>query len=498
MATETLPPTKVIIIGAGFSGVTMACNLQMQLHLTDYCVYDRNSEIGGVWYTNKYPGCGVDIPGFCYHLSFAPKPVFSRLYPPQEEIRAYINSVASQFGVHQHFTGFLDWTGCQWNDTTREWTVDLRDVASHKRYRQTCRFLVSCVGGLTNPREPRFPGMDRFQGPIMHTAKWDQAVDFRGKRVSIIGSGASAAQLVPALAGTPSSIKQIVRTPEHLVPSRDYALSYTAQLLLRWTPGLWLLIRTLIFIYMEVTFFYFRASGLGKIGRDLSEKQSIDHVRRSAPRKYWPLLIPKYRFGCRRRIFDKAYTAALRRSDVELIRGSVAQITESSIILDNGRKIEVDIIVLATGFDLSQYDTRVQGSHGKTRDDHWLEAKHKSTFKSISMHGFPNFFFILGPNSGRLHTSTLLSIEWHSDYVTRVISPIIGRESAMVQVKAASEREYQERLLNALDHTVHDGSCGSNFIDKKTGSNWFVYPWTSFHMWFETKWDMLADWQYDM
>jgi hypothetical protein len=189
----------------------------------------------GVSQTIEDPGCSVDIPGFCYHLSFAEKPVFTRLYPPQEEIQAYLTSVARHFSVHEHFTGCLDWIGCQWDDTTREWVVELRDVISDQRYLQRCRVLVSCVGGLTNPYEPSFPGRTQFRGPIMHTAKWDQTIDFRGKRVIVIGNGgtktsadvfvlktpvltcflASAAQLIPALVGEPFSIQQIVRVSDH-------------------------------------------------------------------------------------------------------------------------------------------------------------------------------------------------------------------------------------------------------------------------------------------
>ncbi|KAF5696560.1 flavin-binding monooxygenase [Fusarium globosum] len=497
MATKSLPPTKVIIIGAGFSGVTMACNLQLHLGIDDYCIYDRSPQIGGAWYANTYPGCAVDIPGFCYTLSFAPKPMFSHLYPQQSDILAYINSVARHFGVRTHFTGSMEWRGCEWDESAQRWIVHIEDLASEQRYKQECRILVSCVGGLTNPREVTFPGLRNFQGTIMHTARWDHTTDFSGKRVVVIGSGASAAQLIPALAGTPASITQIVRTPEYLVPSRDYVLSRPAQLLLYWIPGMWLLIRTLIFLYMEVTFLYFQVSKIGEKGRRMYEKQSLDYIRKSMPDHYWPFLVPKYRFGCRRRIFDKAYTAALHRPDVQLVRGDVAEVRESSIIVRGGSKIEADIIVLATGFDLSHYDTHVQGIGGKTRKDHWNEQGHKSTFKSVAMHGFPNFFFVLGPNSGRLHTSTLMSIEWHSEYITKVIKPVTDGHSGVVQVQAESEKDYQKKLLHALDYTVHDGSCSSNLIDKKTGKNWVVYPWSSFYLWYETKWDTLEDWEYD-
>ncbi|KAM0665941.1 hypothetical protein ACQRIU_005285 [Beauveria bassiana] len=175
-----------------------------------------------------------------------------------------------------------------------------------------------------------------------------------------------------------------------------------------------------------------------------------------------------------RRIFNKAYTAALHRSDVDVVRGHVTQVQEFSVVLNQGQEIDADIIVFATGFETSQYDTPMQGSGGETRLNHWKKRGHKSTYKSVAMSGFPNMFFVLGPNSGRLHTSTLLSIEWHSEYITRVIKPIIiGNKGGTVQVRARDENIYQARLLEALKYTVHDASCSSILIDKETGTNCF-------------------------
>ncbi|KGQ03700.1 putative monooxygenase [Beauveria bassiana D1-5] len=453
-----LAPTTVVIIGAGFAGICMASTLQLRLSVYDYCIYDRNADIGGVWYKNTYPGCAVDIPGFCYSLSFGPRPNYSRMYPPQREILEYLDSVARHFGVHQHFTGSRDWTGSSWNDGDQEWTIELQDVSSGQRYIQRCQFLISCVGGLTNPRQVLLPGMDCFRGAIMHTARWDHEVKFDDKRVVVIGNGASAAQLIPALAGTPSHITQVMRTPEYLVPSSDRTLSRVAQLLLRWMPGPWLVIRMLIFIYMEMTLLFFQKSKVGEIGRKISEQESLAHMRESTPS---------------RRIFNKAYTAALHRPDVDVVRGHVTQVQEFSVVLNQGQEIDADIIVFATGFETSQYDTPMQGSGGETRLNHWKKRGHKSTYKSVAMSGFPNMFFVLGPNSGRLHTSTLLSIEWHSEYITRVIKPIIiGNKGGTVQVRARDENMYQARLLEALKYTVHDASCSS------------------------VKWDALKAWQY--
>ncbi|KAM3476310.1 hypothetical protein MY8738_007014 [Beauveria namnaoensis] len=432
-----LAPTTVVIIGAGFAGICMASTLQLRLSVYDYCIYDRNADIGG------------------------------------REILEYLDSVARHFGVHQHFTGSRDWTGSSWNDGDQEWTIELQDVTSGQRYIQRCQFLISCVGGLTNPRQVLLPGMDCFRGAILHTARWDHEVKFDDKRVVVIGNGASAAQLIPALAGTPSQITQVMRTPEYLIPSSDRTFSRVAQLLLRCMPGPWLVIRMLIFIYMEMTFLFFQKSKVGEIGRKISEQESLAHMRESTPKILVHLNAELSLRVQGRRIFNKAYTAALHRSDVDVVRGHVTQVQEFSVVLNQGQEIDADIIVFATGFETSQYDTPMQGSGGETRLNHWKKRGHKSTYKSVAMSGFPNMFFVLGPNSGRLHTSTLLSIEWHSEYITRVIKPIIiGNKGGTVQVRARDENIYQARLLEALKYTVHDASCSSILIDKETGTNW--------------------------
>ncbi|PTU22056.1 hypothetical protein P175DRAFT_0508923 [Aspergillus ochraceoroseus IBT 24754] len=416
MDLPSRPPCRVIIIGGGVSGIAMACQLKSVYNLEDYCIYDRQAGLGGCWWANTYPGCAVDIPGFCYSFSFAPNPDFTQTFPPQAEILHYLSTVATQYGVDQHFMGQVEWTGATWQEKTQTWVVSFRDLETKQWFVQECQILVSAVGGLVNPQELKVPGAERFQGHIIHTARWDHGVDLTDKRVAVIGNGASAAQLVPAIIHQAKSVTQFMRTPHHIVKATNHQISPGWRETFRRVPLLLYLIRLALFLYMEITWFRFQNNRLGRIGRASVEKKSREYVESTAPEVYWGSLIPEYEFGCKRRIFDRGYLATLHESNMRLTEDPIAEITSNSIITRSGEEMSVDAILLANGFALSQYDVRIQGRQGKTREQHWKQHGHKTTFKTIAMHGFPNFFYILGPNSGRLYTSTIQIIESGNGY----------------------------------------------------------------------------------
>ncbi|KAL2808311.1 hypothetical protein BJX63DRAFT_424697 [Aspergillus granulosus] len=496
MATPSRPPCRVIIIGGGVSGIAMACRLKRDYNLDNYHIYDRQSGLGGTWWANTYPGCAVDIPGFCYSFSFAPNPDFTQMFPPQAEILAYLSNVVKQHRIDQHFTGEVEWTGATWSDQTQTWTVSFQDIQSKQAFTQKCQILISAVGGLVNPQELRIPGAETFQGEIIHTARWKEGVDLTNKHVAVIGNGASAAQLVPAVAHQAKSVTQFMRSPHHIVEATNYQISPEWREVLRRIPLLLYLIRLFLFLYVEITWFRFQNNWLGKVGRKSVENKSMKYVRDTAPKSYWDLLIPKYEFGCRRRIFDRGYLASLSKPNVRLTDDSIVEIKSNSVITRSGGEIYVDTILLANGFALTHYDVPIQGRNGKSRDQHWEKYGHKATFKSIAMHGFPNFFYILGPNSGRLYTSTIQIIESEVEMVLKAIQPVLHHQAASVDVKAEREKEYDVQLHAAIENTVHSSLCGSYFIDKSTDKNWFVYPWNSFHLWFSTYWAPASDWEY--
>ncbi|KAJ5177692.1 FAD/NAD(P)-binding domain-containing protein [Penicillium coprophilum] len=516
------PPSSVIIIGGGFSGLAMACQLQRTLDLDDYVIYDRNSGIGGTWWANT---CSfIPPPEFSLCLSSANRDLCAMEQIQDVELMFrgfaivfhYMHRVASHYGVSDHFTGNTEWEGADWQDEKQLWLVRLKDLQTGDQFTQECRILISGVGALVNPRTMDVEGSETFQGSIIHTAQWQHSVDLRDKHVSgeySDSSIASALQLVPEIAKEAKSVTQFMRSPQHLVESSNYAISPFWRFMFRYFPITLYLARFVMFIYMEESFLHSQPSRPGRLSRANSERQSREYVQRTAPKKYWDLLTPTFDFGCRvgistsllsactetilqRRIFDRAYAASLHQDNLTLTNDPIVKIKPTAIVTGSKEEVYTDVIVLATGFDLSQYDIEIKGRHGKTREQHWQEAEGKATFKTVAMSGFPNFFYILGPNSGRIYTSTLAMIESQVDLVINAIRPIILRHASSVEVRTGRDKQYQDSLNHALDNTIYNRSCSGYFFDEGTGKNWFIYPWDSVHLWWEMYWNAEAGWEY--
>ncbi|PYH75266.1 flavin-containing monooxygenase [Aspergillus vadensis CBS 113365] len=491
--------SKVIIVGAGFSGLAMACQLKRELKCDDFVIYDRDDGFGGTWLANKYPGCGVDIPAAFYSLSFAPNPNFSNFFPKRDEVLHYINNVVSKYDLSRHLVGNTEWIGASWQDDDKTWLVKLRSTSSGKEYTQRCNILVSAVGALTNPNSLNVPGVDRFQGDIIHTARWDQSVSLRDKNVIVLGNGASATQLIPAVAKDARSITQFMRSKQYFLPGgSNVAIDPFWQTIFRYVPCVLLAVRFLIFLYLETSTLQFNLTKTGANMRRETAEISERYVKENAPEKYWPLLLADYQVGCKRRVFDhEGYIFTLNRDNVRLTDDEVIALNERSISTKSGAKYPADVIVLANGFSLTQYDTELCGRGGRSRQEYWKEAGHITAYHSIGMSDFPNFFYILGPNSGRGHTSAVLSIENYTDLIIRIIRPIIAGSAVSVEPDMLSENAYNERLQAALKNTVFNNTCRSWFIDPKTGYNWVIYPWSSFYMWWTTHIAGLEGWVYE-
>ncbi|PLB48509.1 FAD/NAD(P)-binding domain-containing protein [Aspergillus steynii IBT 23096] len=498
--SKTLPPKKVIVVGGGFSGLAMACQLKQNLRCDDFVVYDRGSGYGGTWRANTYPGCGVDIPAVLYSLSFAPNPDFTNLFPKQSEVLNYIDGVVSQLNLSRHLVGNTNWIGGYWNENTKTWSVKLRDLKTGQEYFQTCSVLISAVGALTDPMPFNAAGKDRFTGEIIHTARWDHSVSLRDKNIVVIGNGASATQVVPTIAEEARSITQFIRSPQYFLPGGGNTdITPLWQMAFRYIPGVLFLLRLLTFLYLETSTPQFNLTDTGAKMRKQTSDISTSYIKESAPEKYWPLLMPKSEVGCKRRVFDHSgYVPSLQRDNVHLTNDPVESLHERSVSTKSGTEYPADVIVLANGFSLTQFDADLRGRHGRTRTEHWKDMGYIEAFNTIGMSGFPNFFYILGPNSGRGHTSVVHSIENYAGLITRVIKPIITGSALCVEPKLQSEKVYNEKVQNALSKTVFTDSCNSWYIDSKTGRNWVVYPWSSFYMLWTTQMAGLGDWYYEV
>ncbi|GLA40013.1 hypothetical protein AnigIFM63309_007618 [Aspergillus niger] len=441
----------------------MACQLKRELKCDDFVIYDRDAGFGGTWLANKYPGCGVDIPAAFYSLSFAPNPDFSNFFPKRDEVLQYINNVVMEYDLSRHLVGNTEWIGASWQDNDNTWLVSLRNVTTGEEYTQRCNILISAVGALTNPNPLNVPGVDRFQGDIIHTARWDQNVSLRDKNVIVLGNGASATQLVPAVAEDVRSITQFMRSKQYFLPGgNNTTISPIWQNIFRYVPGVLLVVRFLIFLYLETSTPQFNLTKTGAEMRRETAAISERYVKENAPEKYWPLLLADYQVGCKRRVFDHdGYISTLNRDNVRLTDDEVIALNERSVSTKSGATYPADVIVLASGFSLTQYDTDLCGRRGRSRQESWKGAGYIKAYESIGMSEFPNFFYILGPNSGRGHTSAVFSIENYTDLIIRVIKPIIAGSAVSVEPDMSSEKAYNERLQAALRNTVFNNTCRS-------------------------------------
>ncbi|KAL4784190.1 hypothetical protein BJX76DRAFT_347993 [Aspergillus varians] len=490
--------SQVVIIGAGFSGLTIACQLQDKLKEFDYTIYERSKEVGGTWSANKYPGCAVDIPAALYSLSFAPHPGFSKLCPSQTEVLDYFYEVANRYRVLEHVVCQTEWEGAAWQESSQTWIVRMRDLVSGTVFRHECKILVSAVGALVNPNPFDLPGVDSFRGEIVHTARWPEDLSLRGKDVVVVGNGASAAQVIPAVIHETKSITQFIRTPQYYVPNDNLDINAFWRAVFRWIPGFLLLFRFLLFLYLETAMAMIGLGEQGSRSRLVAASKSKAYMTGSAPEKYWSLLVPEYEIGCKRRIFDKAkYIPCLQDDKLHLTDDAIVSIGEYSIVTRSGRSYPADTIVLATGFSLTHWNVEVRGRGSRSRDEHWKEFGYIEAYQSIAMNEFPNFFYILGPNCGRAHTSTLFAIESFTHLILRVIRPVLEGRASAVEPKQDSERRYNHLLHSAIEKTVFTDTCGTYFNDRQTGRNWFIYPWSSLQMWYSTHWAGLDDWSYD-
>ncbi|KAK4862969.1 hypothetical protein LT330_010680 [Penicillium expansum] len=511
------PFVQVIVIGAGFSGLAMGCQLKKELKCEDFVIYDQMPKPGGTWWSNQC--CGVDIPAVFYSLSFAPNPHFSKVFPKQDEILGYFNLVAAEHDVSRHIKCKVQWEEGHWIEETSTWQVRLRDLSTGMLFQQECKILVSAVGGLSIPKTMNIKGADVFEGDIVHTAQWNHDVCLRDKNVVVIGNGSSASQLIPSVVDEAKTITQFMRTPQHYMPSENIPISLFLRKVFQHIPSLLWLLRAAVFAYLETSGPQFNITTKGEYLRKKASETSRKYVQANAPEEYWPLLIPTFDLGCKvrheipaqvyssimsnpslkRRVFDNdRYIPCLHRANVHLTADPIVAIQPRSVLTESGKAYPADTIVLATGFTTAQFDAKLFGRNGRSRENHWKEFGSKSAFKTVAMANFPNFFYILGPHSGRGHTSTIFAAESFVHLVIRVIKDVVNGHTRSVEIRPSSERSFHEHILKALDKTVYTDKCGSWYIDQKTGKNWFIYPWDSFTMWYSTHMDGMEDWVYEL
>lgn len=500
MATKERAPSysRVACIGAGLAGIALGVQLKRWYNLDDIQLFERNDDLGGTWYVNSYPGCACDIPSALYSYSFAPNPNWTMLMPPYKEIKNYVDTVVDAYNLRNKITFSAEVYRSIWQEDKRTWLLYLRDVKTGHEFTHECQILFSAIGGLSEPRPCDIPGASSFKGAIFHSAKWNHDVDLTGKNVVIIGNGCTAAQIVPAIVNKVKSVTQVIRTQHWVVPAHNFTYNTFLKWVFRNIPFAMLLHRFTIFLIAENGWRLFPMTNSAARLRQRRRRNVEKYMKETAPAKYHDLLIPKFEIGCKRRIFDCGYLESLNNEKVLLTDAKTQEIVPEGLKTSKGL-IPADVIVLATGFKTNSTEfLDVRGRNGKMVSQHWTEFGGPEGYNCSVMHGFPNFFLLLGPNSITGHTSAIMAIENSINYAFRILKPIFQEEATTVEIKKEAEDSYVSWMQSALQNTVWNTGCQSWYVSANKQWNAMAYPRSQLHYWYRSLFPVWTDWNIEM
>jgi cation diffusion facilitator CzcD-associated flavoprotein CzcO len=458
---------SVAIIGAGFGGLGMAIRLREE-GVEDFVVLERDTDVGGTWWANTYPGCQCDIPSHLYSFSFAPNPDWTRTYPKQPELRDYLRRTAERFGVYEKVRLGCRVDAAAWDEDAGLWRLDTTDGAL------TADVVVAAPGPLSEPSIPDLPGLDTFPGPTFHTARWDAGVDLRGKRVAVVGTGASAIQVVPEIQPDVEHLDVFQRTPPWVVPHRDRPITGVERRLYRAVPALQRLARGFVYWSRELL-----VPGLTRNPRlmQLPERLARRHIATQvADPELRRKVTPDYEIGCKRILPSNKWYPALSQPNVDLVTGSIAEVRPEGLVTDDGVLHEADVIIFATGFYVTDIPLAklVRGRGGRLLADRWEGSP--QAYRGTTIAGYPNMFFLVGPNTGLGHNSIVYMIESQLAYVLDALRTMRREGAATLEVRPEAQEQFNASIQRRMPPTVWSrGGCSSWYIDAQ-GRNTTIWP----------------------
>lgn len=474
----------VVIIGAGISGMCTAIDLIRRNKCENFIILEKSSSVGGTWHDNKYPGARCDVCSLLYSFSFEQKSDWSRLYPGQEEIEDYLQSVARKYGLYKYIRFNTEVDHARWDDSKKKWTTKVKvsgnkDQEFGEGYEITSDYLVSAVGQLNLPRYPDIPGINDFQGKKMHSARWDWSYNMERKRIGVIGNGATAIQIIPEVAKYAKSVTVFQRTPNWIVPRMDSDVSSTQKTLYKYAPALRHRVRALMMDFRET--FFDAVTNADSDFAQLVREQTAEAMKRDLPNQpeLWKILTPNYNPGCKRVLLSDDYYQALNRNNVFLETRKINGITESGIELADGHHEEFDLIVFATGFRTVEFmhPMKIIGANGREINEIWRDGA--QAYFGITVEDLPNFSMLYGPNTNLGHNSIILMIESQSKYINAMIAEVLkartrGKSLAITPRKdvVKAHNEWMQSVLN--ESSFADSRCSSWYKTKegKITNNW--------------------------
>jgi cation diffusion facilitator CzcD-associated flavoprotein CzcO len=462
---------RVAVIGTGFAGIGAGIRLS-QIGIDDYVLLERADAVGGTWRDNTYPGCGCDVPSHLYSFSFAPNPRWPRSFSRQPDIRQYLEDVTDRYGLRPHIRFNAEVLEAVWSDGERRWTIRTTNGTL------TADFLITGAGPLSNAKIPDLPGLADFPGEVFHSSQWNHEYDLTGKRVAVIGTGASAIQFVPQIQPKVATLTLFQRTPPWILPRVDRALTSAEKAAFGHVPGAQRLARFGIWATRESTVPGFVLQPqLLRAGEAIARM----HLRRAIKDPdLRELVTPDYRLGCKRVLLSNDYYPALGKYNVDVISAGLTSVKGNTVIGSDGSKSDVDAIIFGTGFHVTDAPIaeRIVGANGVRLSTAW--AGGMNALRGTTVNGFPNLFFLVGPNSGLSHSSIVFIIESQLNYVVDALKQIDRHQIATFEPRADVQERWNATLQRRMKRTVWvNGGCASWYQDEhgRVTTQWPSSTW---------------------
>ena len=487
---------EAVVVGAGFGGIGAAIQLR-RLGYDNFVILEREDDLGGTWHVNRYPGLAVDIPSTTYSYWFEPNPNWSRLFAPGAELKRYADDVADKYDVRRNMRFNAGVESARWDEDSQSWYIALAGGET-----LTSRFLITATGFLSQPHVPDIPGITEFTGRTIHTTAWDDDYDFDGRRVGLIGTGATAVQLVPELAKRVADMTVYQRTPIYVVPKLDFPITGPLRYLFGRVPPAqrvfrWVTDNILELMLVSAVLHYRQSRPLNATAAVLSKVHQFASVRdRELRRK----LTPDYDFGCKRPTFSNTYYRAFTKPNVHLETAGIARVEPDGIVTSAGHKTQVDTLVLATGFDLWDANFpafEIVGREGRNLGKWWRESRFQA-YQGVSMPSFPNYLNMAGPYSysGLSYFDT---VEREMRHMDRLFREVQRRGARTFEVTDEANTRFLDRMTGLLDNSVfYRGDCATSrsYYFNHSGEASLLRPTSTYNAMSEASRFPLSDYQF--
>ncbi|KAI8076880.1 uncharacterized protein BX664DRAFT_369650 [Halteromyces radiatus] len=475
----------VAIIGSGFSGLCAAIRVKQELGIRA-TVFELSDNVGGTWHVNTYPGCACDIPVHLYSFSFELNSEWSQKYSPQAEIHEYLVRVVDKYRLRSQIKLNTEVISATWCEDLLQWKVEYR----HKEDPPETKYFDIVFAGLGSLRIPKIPKQfTKFEGPTVHSAKWDPTIDYSNKRIGIVGTGASAIQLTPELQKIATNLVVFQRTPPWIFPKAQFNYSKLVQFIFRYFPFIMRLYRWYLFLGHEWFYYGFRDNNgiLAKLGLRYFRRITAETLTKAGRPDLIPIMTPNYAPGCKRIVRSDDYLQTMAKSNVNVVTSPIGNIQGNTIYTKDGQAYELDILVLATGFEIGKFggNIKLYGRNNMDLTSYWRNHPPR-TFKSTLVNDFPNMFILFGPGTGLGHNSAIGIIESQVEYGIKMIKYMMDHRLDAMDPTRSAQKVYSTRLVASFKDSVWQSGCRS-FYKSIDGNIYSLWSGTVMSFWRELK-----------